>query len=75
VRQWGPVAAEQSVSENWMEYCQSRMSFRTVANSPFRLVQEKYTDPWQHLVCCLTCTRCCESSTLSTPLPPLPYLT
>jgi len=64
VRQWGPVAAEQSVSENWMEYCQSRMSFRTVANSPFRLVQEKYTDPWQHLVCCLTCTRTSGSETV-----------
>ncbi|KAK9810233.1 hypothetical protein WJX72_007033 [[Myrmecia] bisecta] len=41
----------------WSAYCRHRMSFISHKPSPLALVQEQYADPWQHLVCCLLCSR------------------
>ena len=29
--------------------------------SPLNLIQERFTDPWQHLVCCLLCRCACAA--------------
>ncbi|XP_075264804.1 uncharacterized protein LOC142356954 [Convolutriloba macropyga] len=57
IAKWGLLAADQEVSSSWFPYCKHRMSLRTVAPSPLCLIQEDYTDPWQHLVCCICCSR------------------
>ncbi|KAK9841644.1 hypothetical protein WJX74_009316 [Apatococcus lobatus] len=36
----------------WKEYCQHRMCLQDPRKSALNLIQEAYTDPWRHLVCC-----------------------
>mmetsp|Transcript_31193 Transcript_31193/g.80080 ORF Transcript_31193/g.80080 Transcript_31193/m.80080 type:complete len:282 (-) Transcript_31193:32-877(-) len=66
VGKWGDLASEQSAAGTWFEYCRARLSFRAVAPSPFALIQERYVDPWQHLVCCLCCCRTSGSEVVAT---------
>lgn len=61
IKKWGhrveELAGCRVVSGGWMSYCKRRCSMRSIPQSPLSLIQELYTDPWQHLTCCLLCTR------------------
>ncbi|KAK9811939.1 hypothetical protein WJX73_001110 [Symbiochloris irregularis] len=57
---WGSKVLEvtqEAPPEKWSTYCKHRMAFKSNKQSPFQLVQEQYSDPWQHLACCLMCSR------------------
>ncbi len=46
------------VSEGgWLQYCADRMNLTAAPKSPLDLGQEQYPDPWEHLVCCILCSR------------------
>jgi hypothetical protein len=47
-----------------MAYSKHRCSMRSIPQSPLSLIQELYTDPWQHLTCCLLCTRTTGGETI-----------
>ncbi|BDA50661.1 probable methyl-CpG-binding domain protein 4 [Coccomyxa sp. Obi] len=61
--EWGREAlelCEKNVSSHqvtWFDFCRHRMCRRRIPWSPLHLVQERYNDPWQHIVCCLLCSR------------------
>eukprot|EP00775_Hariotina_reticulata_P003603 gene3603-biopygen5299 len=61
---WGPAVLELkplAVSSDkimsWQSYCCKRMCLKSTRQSPLQLVQEQYTDPWQHIVACTLCSR------------------
>eukprot|EP00879_Flechtneria_rotunda_P004409 GHRR01004660.1.p1 GENE.GHRR01004660.1~~GHRR01004660.1.p1 ORF type:complete len:356 (+),score=111.42 GHRR01004660.1:701-1768(+) len=56
------AASVVSCSECWKTYCCKRMSLKSIRRSPLSLLQESYPDPWQHIICCVLCTRTSGSS-------------
>ncbi|KAK9833390.1 hypothetical protein WJX81_000936 [Elliptochloris bilobata] len=58
-KKWGSatLALRKGSSTKWMAYAKHRMCLTTHPTSPLDLIQEGVTDPWQHLVCCLLCSR------------------
>mmetsp|Transcript_69 Transcript_69/g.238 ORF Transcript_69/g.238 Transcript_69/m.238 type:complete len:278 (-) Transcript_69:214-1047(-) len=66
VAKWGPLVTilRAQVETDWAAYCKRRMSLRTIKRSPYLLGQEEFPDPWQHLVCCLLCSRTTGSQTV-----------
>lgn len=65
---WGTAVVELKKEEprqGWEGYCKRRMPVRTIPRSPIGLLQENYSDPWQHLLCCLLCSRTSGSATIA----------
>ncbi|KAF8072716.1 Mbd4 [Scenedesmus sp. PABB004] len=66
---WGPAVhelkplADAALAERggaapgWQAYCCARLELRSIPQSPLSLLQERYADPWQHIVCCVLCAR------------------
>lgn len=65
---WGTAVVEWKKEEprqGWENYCKRRMPILTIPRSPIGLLQENYSDPWQHLLCCLLCSRTSGSATIA----------
>lgn len=68
VTRWGRAVVDlkrQQPRQGWEKYCKRRMPIRTIVRSPIGLLQENYSDPWQHLLCCLLCSRTSGSATIA----------
>eukprot|EP00884_Botryococcus_braunii_P016891 jgi/Botrbrau1/3886/Bobra.0183s0107.1 len=61
MKKWGckvcELAKGRCLENGWAPYCKHRLSFVTNVPSPLNLIQEDFSDPWEHLVCCLLCSR------------------
>ncbi|KAG7670161.1 hypothetical protein Ndes2526A_g06494 [Nannochloris sp. 'desiccata'] len=61
VAKWGPavetLAAQRVPNGGWLAYCSHRMNLTAAPKSPLDLGQEQFQDPWEHLVCCILCSR------------------
>ncbi|GAB4820503.1 hypothetical protein N2152v2_007549 [Parachlorella kessleri] len=53
---WVPGLAPEAVG-GWKAYALQRMNTVSLRASPLELIQEQFRDPWQHLACCILCSR------------------
>eukprot|EP00898_Chlorokybus_atmophyticus_P001680 jgi/Chlat1/2512/Chrsp175S02375 len=51
--------SQSNIECSWRQFYLHRVSHCTAlrTTSPLDLIQEHYTDPWQHIACCLLCSR------------------
>eukprot|EP00878_Enallax_costatus_P016286 GHUV01017083.1.p1 GENE.GHUV01017083.1~~GHUV01017083.1.p1 ORF type:complete len:269 (+),score=61.79 GHUV01017083.1:739-1545(+) len=49
--------ADFNESLSWFTYASKRMCLKSIRSSPLSLIQEDYPDPWQHIICCVLCSR------------------
>ena len=54
-----------SGAASWRAYAARRMPARAILRSPLALLQERYADPWRHIVCCVLCSRTSGSEIIS----------
>lgn len=58
-RKWGHWVQQlaQVAPGNWLRYCRHRMNLESLPPSPHNLIQERFPDPWQHIVTTILCSR------------------
>lgn len=58
-RKWGHRATELPTVPpgGWRAWVQHRTNLVSLPPSPLHLIQEAYPDPWQHIACCVLCSR------------------